>query len=103
MLTCPQPYRLFNFLKSDGRPYFRCYTGQEVVTRTRHLGKIKRRMYLAHTDGDTQPALGDKLFSNASESGQGAGKVVDAQASPGGGCEILAVLATAVETFTSEV
>lgn len=69
-----------------------CYTGQEVVARTRYLGKVKRRMYLARIDGDHCPMPGDELFSTNSQSGQGAGKVVDAQASPEGGCEMLAVV-----------
>lgn len=29
-----------------------CYPGQEIVARTHYLGKIKRRMYRAHIDGD---------------------------------------------------
>jgi hypothetical protein len=69
-----------------------CYTGQEVVARTKYLGKVKRRMYLARIDGDHCPMPGDELFSTNSQSGQGAGKVVDAQASPEGGCEMLAVV-----------
>ncbi len=88
--------QMINMQLIDGVSFTKsCYTGQEVVTRTRYLGKIKRRMYLAHTDGDTQPAPGDEPFSSESESGQGAGKVVDAQAFPGGGCEILAVVENA--------
>jgi len=69
-----------------------CYTGQEVVARTKYLGKIKRRMYLARIDGDQCPQPGDALFSAESQSGQGAGNVVDAQVSADGGCEMLAVI-----------
>lgn len=69
-----------------------CYTGQEVVARMRYLGKLKRRMYLAHIDSDTAPRPGAALFSASSESGQGTGKVVAAQTSPGGGCDLLAVV-----------
>ncbi|MES9871787.1 MAG: folate-binding protein [Candidatus Sedimenticola sp. 6PFRAG7] len=68
-----------------------CYTGQEVVARMKYLGKLKRRMYLARSDSDECPAPGDELFSSSSKSGQGAGRVVDAQPSPDGGCELLAV------------
>ena len=69
-----------------------CYTGQEVVARTRYLGKIKRRMYLARIDRDPCPMSGDELFSAMSESGQGAGMVVEAQSAENGGCDILAVV-----------
>ncbi len=69
-----------------------CYTGQEVVARMRYLGKLKRRMYLAHIDSETAPKAGDDLFSASSESGQGTGKIVAAQASPEGGYDLLAVV-----------
>ncbi|MES9990819.1 MAG: folate-binding protein YgfZ [Candidatus Thiodiazotropha sp.] len=68
-----------------------CYTGQEVVARMQYLGKLKRRMYLAHVDSNTPPRPGDELFAEGSTSGQGAGKVVDAQAS-GEGYDLLAVI-----------
>ncbi len=67
-----------------------CYTGQEVVARLKYLGKLKRRMYLAHVDNDQCPLPGDELFSSSSTSGKGAGKVVDARPSPDGGYELLA-------------
>jgi folate-binding protein YgfZ len=68
-----------------------CYTGQEVVARMQYLGKLKRRMYLAHVDTDGTPRPGDELFAEGSTSGQGAGKVVDAQAT-GNGYDLLAVI-----------
>jgi folate-binding protein YgfZ len=68
-----------------------CYTGQEVVARMQYLGKLKRRMYRARVAGGT-PKPGDELFSREAESGQGTGKVVDAQPAPGGGYELLAVI-----------
>lgn len=69
-----------------------CYTGQEVVARMRYLGKLKRRMYLAHVDTDTCPRPGDAIHSPHSASGQGAGRVVDARPAPEGGCDLLVVL-----------
>lgn len=69
-----------------------CYTGQEVVARMQYLGKLKRRMYLARIAGDARPEPGTELFSPSSESGQGAGRVVDAAPSPEGGFEALVVL-----------
>jgi len=69
-----------------------CYTGQEVVARMQYLGKLKRRMYRARVDTDTPPAPGTEVFSPSSESGQGAGRIVDAAPSPEGGFEVLCVL-----------
>lgn len=69
-----------------------CYTGQEIVARMQYLGKLKRRMYRAHIDAGLAPAPGAEIFSPSSESGQGAGRVVDAAPSPEGGYEVLAVI-----------
>lgn len=69
-----------------------CYTGQEIVARMQYLGKLKRRMYLAHVDTDRPPAPGDELFSPATASGQGTGKIVDARPAPEGGYDLLAVI-----------
>ncbi len=68
-----------------------CYTGQEVVARMQYLGKLKRRMYLAHVETSTTPQPGDELFARLSTSGQGTGKVVAAQAN-GDGYDLLAVI-----------
>jgi tRNA-modifying protein YgfZ len=69
-----------------------CYTGQEVVARSHYLGKVKRRMYRARVDTDTSPLPGDELHAPATESGQSAGKIVDASPHPDGGYEVLAVV-----------
>jgi tRNA-modifying protein YgfZ len=71
-----------------------CYVGQEVVARMQYLGKLKRRMYLARVESETAPMPGDELFSGGSTSGQGAGKVVDAQPH-GKGYDLLAVIEVA--------
>ena len=69
-----------------------CFPGQEVVARTQHLGKVKRRMFLASTDdAATAPAPGDELYSDDIP-GQASGMVVNAQAAPGGGYDLLAVV-----------
>jgi len=68
-----------------------CYTGQEVVARMQYLGTLKRRMYRVRIDSADCPPPGSELFSASSESGQGAGRVVDARPSPEGGCEALVV------------
>lgn len=68
-----------------------CYPGQEIVARMQYLGKLKRRMYLAHIEGNTVPQPGDELHSAEME-GQPSGTVVNATAAPGGGCDLLAVV-----------
>lgn len=68
-----------------------CYTGQEVVARMQYLGKLKRRMYLAHVETDVPPAPGDELFALESQSPQGAGRIVDARPA-GNGFDCLAVI-----------
>jgi folate-binding Fe-S cluster repair protein YgfZ len=67
-----------------------CYPGQEIVARTQYLGKLKRRMYLAHINAETlQP--GDELFS-ADMEGQASGMIVNAAPAPTGGYDVLATV-----------
>ena len=68
-----------------------CYPGQEIVARTQYLGKTKRRMYLAHAA--SAAAAGDPVYSD-DVAGQSNGMVVDAQAAPGGGFDLLVVVQT---------
>ena len=65
-----------------------CYPGQEIVARSQYLGRMKRRMFLAHVDAAAAP--GDSLYS-ADFPGQATGTVVNAAPAPSGGCDILAV------------
>lgn len=67
-----------------------CYPGQEIVARMQYLGKSKRRMYLAHMEGEAAPQAGDELFSADMED-QASGMVVNATPAPGGGYDLLAV------------
>ncbi|MDD5175692.1 MAG: folate-binding protein YgfZ [Sterolibacterium sp.] len=69
-----------------------CYPGQEIVARTKYLGKIKRRMYRAHIEGNALTInAGDHLY--APETGeQPCGQVVNAAPSPLGGSDLLAVI-----------
>ncbi len=67
-----------------------CYTGQEIVARTRYLGKLKRRTYRAQVAADGV-APGDHLYS-ADFGGQASGIVLRAAPSPDGGSELLAVI-----------
>ncbi len=65
-----------------------CYPGQEIVARTKYLGKVKRRTYRAHLEGDCPPAGTDLFSPDLPE--QSCGKVIEAAPSPAGGCELLA-------------
>ncbi len=69
-----------------------CYTGQEVVARMQHLGKLKRRMFPANVTA--QAKAGDPLYSE-DLGDQTGGIVVNAEASPDGGYDLLAVVQTA--------
>jgi folate-binding protein YgfZ len=65
-----------------------CYTGQEIVARTRYLGRLKERLALAHAE--PVPAPGERLY--APEFGaQACGTVLNANAAPGGGSDFLFV------------
>ncbi len=66
-----------------------CYPGQEIVARMQYLGKLKRRMYLAHIAGSAQ--AGGELFS-AEMQGQASGMVINAAPAPDGGSDLLAVV-----------
>lgn len=68
-----------------------CYPGQEIVARTQYLGKLKRRMYLAHLDGNAAPQFGSYLYSPDLPD-QSCGMVVNAAPAPGGGYDLLAVV-----------
>jgi len=67
-----------------------CYPGQEIVARMQYLGRLKQRMWRAHVEGDA-PAPGSAIHAPGAN-GQSVGTVVDAQASPDGGADLLAVI-----------
>ena len=69
-----------------------CYAGQEVVARAQHLGKVKRRMFLANAPAAA--VAGDSLYSE-DLGDQASGLVVGAEVSPDGGWDLLAVVGTA--------
>ncbi len=84
-----------------------CYPGQEIVARTQYLGKLKRRMFLAHIDtlahinSSDAPQAGDELFS-ADMEGQAGGMIVNTAPAPSSGYDVLASLQTASQQ-TQEV
>ncbi|HSS28586.1 MAG TPA: folate-binding protein [Usitatibacter sp.] len=67
-----------------------CYPGQEIVARTQYRGILKRRMAVAHVEGDRRPAPGDSVYS-AAFGEQSAGTVVNVASAPGGGFDLLVV------------
>ena len=65
-----------------------CYVGQEIVARTQHLGRIKRRMARYLSDTVTALAPGDRLFRQDADAGaDSVAEVVDRD-----GHEVLAVV-----------
>jgi folate-binding protein YgfZ len=62
-----------------------CYPGQEVVARSQYLGKLRRRMAIAHIDGTT--AAGADI--HAQGAAQPVGTVVMAATAPDGGMDLL--------------
>ncbi|MDX8379436.1 MAG: folate-binding protein [Gallionella sp.] len=66
-----------------------CYPGQEIVARMHYLGKLKRRMYLAHIHSDVSPLAGDILYSANKEA---TGMIANVAAAPKGGYDVLAVV-----------
>lgn len=83
--------QMLNLQALDGVSFTKgCYVGQEIVARTQHLGKLKRRMYLALTEAT--PAPGDPLFGEEGGEGRNRGLVVRAAPHPDGGTALLAVL-----------
>lgn len=61
-----------------------CYPGQEIVARMQYLGKLKRRMFLAHLESETLPQPGDELVADGKTEADGSGMVVDAEFDPHG-------------------
>ena len=68
-----------------------CYTGQEIVARTQHLGKIKRQLYrlTAASMPNNAPSIGAPLFAPSHSSSVGDVVLV---ARSEAGLELLAVL-----------
>jgi len=65
-----------------------CYPGQEIVARTQHLGRIKRRLFRYHVTGPAVPAPGTALLSGQARVGE-----VVRVAGVEGRAELLAVVA----------
>lgn len=71
-----------------------CYPGQEIVARSQYLGKLKRRMYLLHSEADNL-APGMEVFSSLDPE-QPCGMLVNVARNPAGGMDCLAELKSAL-------
>jgi tRNA-modifying protein YgfZ len=70
-----------------------CYPGQEVVARSQFRGTLKRRAYLAHSQGELH--AGDEIF-HASDASQPCGTVAQAAAAPDGGWDAIVSMQVAL-------
>ena len=73
-----------------------CYPGQEVVARSQFRGTLKRRAYLAQTDGaaGSDPFVGQEVF-HASDADQPCGLVAACAVDPAGGFALVVSMQTA--------
>lgn len=82
--------QMANFERLGGVSFHKgCYPGQEIVARSQYLGKVKRRLHLAHLDAEARP--GDELFA-PDPADQSAGLIANAAPAPEGGWDVLAVV-----------
>lgn len=69
-----------------------CYVGQEIVARVQHLGRVKRRAYVARA---SETVEGDAIVDTVGDGAPKVGDVVAAEAHPDGGSAAFVVLDTA--------
>ncbi len=77
-----------------------CYPGQEIIARTRYLGKLKRRPLLVRAANATQIGINEKISLNRGDTACTA--VVVAQAKDQNNGQYLFVVARMNETFRPE-
>ncbi len=68
-----------------------CYPGQEIVARTKYLGKLKKRLYLAEIATANSVDIGTDIYQNG-ENQQSVGKIVLAELNSPETTRVLAVL-----------
>ena len=84
--------QMLNWDALDGISFQKgCYPGQEIVARTRYLGRLKERLYAFHLDSPSAPDPGTRVFSPAFGE-QPCGTIVNAAPAPDGGIALLAVV-----------
>ena len=69
-----------------------CYVGQEIVARTHHLGRVKRRMYLGRS---SSASVGDPIVDTARDGAPKVGDVAAAEPHPDWGYAACVVLGMA--------
>lgn len=69
-----------------------CYAGQEIVARTQHLGRLKRRMYGAHIVASPPPPQGTPIFDAGAPAKASVGKILIALPASGSDTAALVVL-----------
>jgi len=74
-----------------------CYTGQEIITRTQHLGRIKRRMLRFRLPPGIDARRGDSVELSPGRTG----RLVERARTGAGDVEVLAVVAIAEEPAAS--
>ena len=88
--------QMLNLDRIDGVSFDKgCYVGQEIVARTQHLGRLKRRMFSGRVESQTPPVSGDPLYLTDPEQARGdhaAGTVVSAGRDASGHWRLLAVV-----------
>jgi folate-binding Fe-S cluster repair protein YgfZ len=76
-----------------------CYTGQEIVTRTQFLGKVKRTLHRLATDDSLELEVGAPL--NCASTGESVGELFCWARLPGGGTSGLAIIRNEVVAETT--
>lgn len=76
-----------------------CYTGQEIIARTQHLGRIKRRMLRFRVPPGSEAQRGDSLTLGPGRTG----RIVESARTEAGEYEVLAVVPVAAEGAATEL
>jgi len=74
-----------------------CYPGQEIVARSQFRGTLKRRAYVAHTDGT--PQVGQEVF-HAADAEQPCGLVAACAPHPAAGFDLIVSMQTSAAADT---
>jgi folate-binding protein YgfZ len=84
--------QMLNWDALDGISFQKgCYPGQEIVARTRYLGRLKERLYAFHLEASSTADPGTRVFSPAFGD-QPCGTIINAAPAPEGGVALLAVV-----------
>lgn len=85
--------QMVNFDKIGGVSFNKgCYPGQEIIARTKYLGKVKRHLYRFHADGAVSAVAAGQHINDPQTPDQPCGMIACAAPSPEGGYDGLAVV-----------